>query len=143
MDLSPIVAASGSVALFGAVAALLWRLLVLTNRRESENDARIKHLERENAWCNQRVSILIFACQRGGIEIPKEVWDGPPSDSSSRGHPRRRRTDYGRLGGGEPDVESHGRESRSARDRGGMFPSPAGGSGGTVPEGPDPAIAGD
>lgn len=85
MDPSPIISGGASVALLIAIAGVLIRLLVVQNQRDDANEKRITayegrivRLEDDNRWCNERVSILINACLRGGIEVPQEVWDGPP-----------------------------------------------------------------
>lgn len=85
MDFTPVIAAGGSVGFFALLAGLVLRMVQLQNQREQETKREIddlrhaNHRQRiENDWCRERVNILIFACQRGGIEVPKEVWDGPP-----------------------------------------------------------------
>lgn len=107
MDPSPVIAAGDSVGLFIAIAGLLFRMLVLQSRRERQNDEDIHDMKLENAWCNKRVSILIFACQQGGISIPPEVWDGPPQivmALDKRRSARRRRSARDRPGGDSRDA---------------------------------------
>lgn len=40
------------------------------------NDMRVEiaRLEARNRACDKRVTILVLACQRGGITIPEDVW---------------------------------------------------------------------
>lgn len=68
----------GGFALLSLMIATFFRVTYLQNRREQQNDDRIKALEADKDWCNFRVTKLILACQRGGVEIPDEVWEPPP-----------------------------------------------------------------
>lgn len=113
MDPTSAITAGGSVGLFVAVGALLIRLIVLQNRREDQRDQEIVELKEdvkagkiENAWCNKRVAMLIAACLKGGIEVPQEVWDGPPEIIGiPRADTGERRRYYDRRANGDPPYE--------------------------------------
>jgi hypothetical protein len=84
-ELAPLLAGTGILGLFGASAVVLIQLLrqntkinMVYGRELVEAQNEIKALRQDNWWCAQRVNILIYACQRAGIEVPQEVWDGPP-----------------------------------------------------------------
>lgn len=97
MDFTPGIAAGGSIGFFALLAGLILRMVYLQNQREAATQLEIRQMRddhnkeidvlrlanrrqrEENDWCRERVNILIFACQKGGIEVPKEVWDGPPA----------------------------------------------------------------
>lgn len=61
--------------LVAAGGALLWKYVrIILNGQ----DDRIKHLERDNSWCNWRVDLLMSICRTHGLPIPEELWGPPP-----------------------------------------------------------------
>lgn len=76
MDLTQLFAASGIVGLFAATGVVLMQLLRQNYRLNASQATEIRELKADAVRCNRRVDILINACQRGGIEVPEEVWNG-------------------------------------------------------------------
>lgn len=86
--LTPALAATGIVGLFGASATVLFRsfrrddqlarlqtaALEAQSERLNRQDRAIDRLKDDVADCERRNSILLAALQRAGITIPEEAW---------------------------------------------------------------------
>lgn len=73
-DVSPVLAAGGIVGMFVVCCALLLRLLSANNEVQKSQEERIERLEGQNRVCERRMNILIVACNKAGVPVPKEVW---------------------------------------------------------------------
>lgn len=78
MDFTNPISGTASIALLALLLGTFFRIQILQNRREAANDLRLRVLERDRDWCNRNNAILIHAVQRGGLEVPTEIWDPPP-----------------------------------------------------------------
>ena len=73
----------GGIAALSILIGLILRFIKLQAEASNELAERFEALQADHQWCNERVDMLIRACQQGGISVPQAVWVRPKRGSSA------------------------------------------------------------